>query len=608
MPRHVPTFKHLLHTSQAPKSEHQTREKSVNELLSSSRQSRLRDPPPHIGLGDAAVEGSGSGSGGVGERAWVPTSDAGSSGSGGIGAGGGGLPDVEDGGVHPAELLRRMNLSNWRASRSVAGPAPPPSWRPTSSSSTTSNPGTDGNAAQSASVASSSRRRDQVVSSSQLANSARLFSSNPTPPTTDDFASSSLSSISASPKNDTRNCANMSLVEFCFRVVLKHLEDETVVYDPEDDRAHLACEPEISPSRVREDREEQKNAVYTLGRVLREQVAYLTTQLKSALLRQASLLPSSDPSRLSDRSILAILSDSPPDLSDESVNHPSSDRTIEGDEFSGPEESQTNGLNGDGDEWDSPDALDGSILIADLPLTLHSSPHSILRQIPITSSVTSLNLAYSTLHPDLERLVAVLPPGLRELGLVGVGFGAVVGKSSTSRSKGGKGSEVDEDALRRAFGSLGRKLIVLKMLDLSYPRFNLTLRIMSSLLQPATTKLPSLRILGLKGYVHGLDRDLLDESSDNVHGRLPGDDRAFDLVSTRPRVERETGTGSGIGVSIDGRTSRCQREREVIRSESHQMQRRTEEAENASDQQVKAKKEVLEIVRSGGRKYVHVVW
>jgi len=75
MPKHVPTFKHLLASAQ-PLRESEYRERSVNELIASSRAQKpvQRDLPPHI-------VGS--------ERVWAPSS------------GPSGLPDVEDGGVHP---------------------------------------------------------------------------------------------------------------------------------------------------------------------------------------------------------------------------------------------------------------------------------------------------------------------------------------------------------------------------------------------------------------------------------------------------------------------------------------------------------------------------
>ncbi|WVF68153.1 hypothetical protein IAT40_002916 [Kwoniella sp. CBS 6097] len=591
MPKHVPTFKHLLHTSQTPRAEPHAREKSVNELLSSSRQSKLRDTPPHI-ASDAAS----------GERVWNPSSSAGSSSSAnagiGLGAGARGLLDVEDGGVHPAELLRRMNLSNWRAARSVAGPAPPLSWRP--SSSTDSN----GHTARSDPNPSSISTWDKAVSSTQLASSSKLFTSGPVD-----------SSAGSSRSRTARHAMRASLVDFCFRVVLKHLEDETVVYSPEvadnaeSESGQQECETfdfgtGISVQVVSES-SKAMTETYTMGRLLREQVPYLTTPLKGALLRQASLLPSSNSSRLSDRSILAILSDPPPDLEDGAI-----------DPFlTGQEDPSSNGGGGRAvetcrrnsniapeiDDWDASDALDSSTIISDLPLTLHPSPHVILRRIPMTSSITSLNLAYSTLHPDLEKLVAVLPPGLRELGLVGVRFGGN-GKSSGPSKKTVIEGHVDEDALKKAFGSLGRKLIVLKVLDLSYPRFNLTSKLLTFLLQPPKSKLPSLRILGLRG--HAQEKNNLDVAVEDGQGTPDEEVPDFDTNAVGGVEDAGARTGTGTRGSNGDVSTSCRREHTA----SEQLHNYTVEAGIVYEDEIRAKKKVLEIVRSGGRRYVHVDW
>ena len=78
MPKHVPTFKHLLNTSATNAQAADPPERGVNELLASSRRHKpvQREIPPHIARG---------------ERIWAPSADAGSS----------GLVEFEDGGVHP---------------------------------------------------------------------------------------------------------------------------------------------------------------------------------------------------------------------------------------------------------------------------------------------------------------------------------------------------------------------------------------------------------------------------------------------------------------------------------------------------------------------------
>ena len=76
MPKHVPTYKHLLTTSQ-PSSQSEYREQGVNDLIAKSRVQKpvQRDLPPHITRG---------------VRVWAPTT-----------TGINGLPDVDEGGVHP---------------------------------------------------------------------------------------------------------------------------------------------------------------------------------------------------------------------------------------------------------------------------------------------------------------------------------------------------------------------------------------------------------------------------------------------------------------------------------------------------------------------------
>lgn len=75
MPKHAPSFKHLL-TATSPPQQVGHREKSVNDLIANSRvhYPAQRDLPPHTAQG---------------ERVWTPSTGV------------GGLLGVEDGGVHP---------------------------------------------------------------------------------------------------------------------------------------------------------------------------------------------------------------------------------------------------------------------------------------------------------------------------------------------------------------------------------------------------------------------------------------------------------------------------------------------------------------------------
>lgn len=50
MPKHVPTFKHLIATSSSREQDRKQRDRTVNELLQASReqQRNIRDAPPHL--------------------------------------------------------------------------------------------------------------------------------------------------------------------------------------------------------------------------------------------------------------------------------------------------------------------------------------------------------------------------------------------------------------------------------------------------------------------------------------------------------------------------------------------------------------------------------
>lgn len=253
------------------------------------------------------------------------------------------------------------------ASRTTAGPAAPPSWHAATR------------------LASRPKLTTQItqdyppVTATQLEEASSLFTHRPR----------------------QRNKPVPRLLDFCFDVFLRCVDDESVIYAPEHG----------------EEIEQHENETYTMGRLLREQVAYLEPHLKTDLIDAASLLPEAS-KHISDRSYKAILYNLPPDLSEERDNTHESD-------------------------WDTPD-LD--FHLTHLPLTLHPSPLTFFRSIPSISSLTSINIAYSTI-PDLEGLVDILPKGLRELGLAGV-----------SIKKG-------EDSVKKGFIRLARKLIVLKVSD-----------------------------------------------------------------------------------------------------------------------------------------------
>lgn len=212
---------------------------------------------------------------------------------------------------------------------------------------------------------------------------------------------------------------SLRLVEYCLYTVLRYLNDDEMIQSREENEAA--------------DTDPDGSAVWTRGELLREQATYLESQLKSALLHLSSILPEGSELRLIDASLKAILGYIP-----------------------STEQRQAQPLDRP-DEWDrtsskSPESEESAdTTLHHLALTLHPSPHSFLRLTPSfqSLSLTSLNLAYSTVPMELEKLVSVLPASLRELGMVGV------------RVRKGKTSGQEE--WRRGLGVLGRKLIVLRV-------------------------------------------------------------------------------------------------------------------------------------------------
>ena len=268
-----------------------------------------------------------------------------------------------------AELLRRAQIAQRQAARGVAGPAPPMSWRDTSA--TTAKKGVQ--------IDYKSMRKQVEVEDLQRA--ADFFSASPSART---------------------NVGADRLLEHCLRAVLGYLESEIVISD-------------LNEPAVR------------LGDVMREQAGFLDTHIIEGLMRLSSLLPLSDPRRLTDHSMRALLG------RPESESNEGWDGNTEDDAYTKS-------------DWDEP----SSSLISHLPLTLHPAPISMLRQLNHLPSLalTSLNLAYSTIS-NLDVLVRSLPVALRELSLCGMRM-----KSGTSLS--------DHD-VNRALGVLALKLIVLKV-------------------------------------------------------------------------------------------------------------------------------------------------
>ncbi|TXT12069.1 uncharacterized protein COLE_02479 [Cutaneotrichosporon oleaginosum] len=128
------------------------------------------------------------------------------------------------------------------------------------------------------------------------------------------------------------------------------------------------------------------------------------------------------------------------------------------------------------DDWDKDTARPS---LHHLPLMAHPSPLRLLRDVPRFTglTLTSLDLAFATL--PLERVIGVLPASLRALGLAG------------ARAR----------DWERGLGALGRKMRVLRTLDVSYCPLGARGTV-GALFPPRTIgpqPLPSLRVLGLCG-------------------------------------------------------------------------------------------------------------
>ena len=356
MPKHPPTFKHLVNSSYNQPRDAQTKtELSVAEQLAQLRISR------------PAVQESSQ----VEQKVWEPSTSI-----------DGGLVDIDNGGVHAAEIARRSFVARRQAARRVAGPAPPPSWSaPTVIAVHHTEPVPDG-----------PRRQ---VTKRDLERAASIFHAN----------------------KGYRPIAPGTLAHACLIALLRELKSQHVIEEG------------------------------YIGDLLAQQISYLDVHLKGNLLEVNSLFPEASPLRLSSAHLGTILKGSE-SLYDPLANviqeDPQSiDESIEEGLSTDPRDS----IEEDVPSWD---ALITSSTIHYLPLTLHPSPALMLRHLPTFHilSLTALNLAYSTIS-DLERLVSLLPVGLRELSLCGVR----TGKKETRLR--------DGESWRRGLSALGRRLIVL---------------------------------------------------------------------------------------------------------------------------------------------------
>lgn len=213
------------------------------------------------------------------------------------------------------------------------------------------------------------------------------------------------------------------LLEHCFTAVIRYLDSDEIVWTDD-----ILDDPGGQVGR----RSDKDMVGVTLGRVMREGLPYLDSHLKLAFMA-FNAGRSSDSQRISDHSLRALMSPVP---------HPESDAHI----LSNVDEE---------DAWDETTSDPGSsIFVHHLALTLHPAPHAFLRSITQypTVALTSLDLSYSSLPKNIERMINVLPNGLRGLSLAGARI------------------TTEEKEWTRALTLIGRKLTVLKV----RPRTNLS--------------------------------------------------------------------------------------------------------------------------------------
>lgn len=199
-----------------------------------------------------------------------------------------------------------------------------------------------------------------------------------------------------------------SLVDVCLELSLRLLRDETVVWEPE---------------------QGEEEGPVTMREAVLAGACELDLHLRAALLSTSALLPPPSALRLADGDIRALL------------------------EYEVPGETQPSQPE-DEDEWDT-DAAPRPML-HHMPLTAHPAPLRLLRDVPRLSALalTSLDLAFAAL-PPLERVVAVLPAGLRALGLAGV--------RAAPRARGVGTGGAGYEGWERGLGALARKMIVLQV-------------------------------------------------------------------------------------------------------------------------------------------------
>lgn len=143
----------------------------------------------------------------------------------------------------------------------------------------------------------------------------------------------------------------------------------------------------------------------------------LSISLRGRILADSASRVPRDPVRLSDTAIRVLLEH------DSGPHHPGQpERPVDDNE---------------GSDWDD----DPTPTLAHLPLTAHPAPLRLLQDVPRLRalSLTSVDLAFATL-PAMDRVVHILPPTLRTLGLAGVRSGE--GYASWARGMGALGKKM----------------------------------------------------------------------------------------------------------------------------------------------------------------------
>lgn len=334
-----------------------------------------------------------------------------------------------------AELLRRERAAHAYAARRVAGPAPPRSWRenvatsggrddPDHSEDTKSSvreASVDELLAAEAFLGYGPRRRDRAATGTAADGREG-------------------GGIGGGGGGTGAELGAPSLVDVCLGLTLRLLRDETVVWDGEGEG---------------EDGDEEGIGAVTMREAMLAGAVELDLHLRAGLLETSALLPPDSGLRLSDGDVRVLLEyqEPPPTVAGKALTDANGIETGSPPVPTSAASAQADEDEAEDDEWDTDPSARPTL--PHLALTAHPAPLRLLRDVPRFSALalTSLDLAFAVL-PGLERVVGVLPAGLRGLGLAGV-------RAAKGRAGGVGGGGYD--GWERGLGSLARKMIVLQV-------------------------------------------------------------------------------------------------------------------------------------------------